>query len=372
MSVRDYSFGEVSELLAQRMDDLVVALGLKGHRQGGNFLPLNPTRADRNPGSFVISMGGQRAGRWDEYANDQYGDALDLVTLILFGDPGDRAARKHGMNWALRWLGLGNSEVMAGGTERLERARADAAERREKAEGDLAAMLAKKRRSAMSMWLGAQKLEPPGATGKSSPAWAYFNEARGLPLERLKRLPSAVKWTAGARHVESDRVVPAIVSGMFMPGGQLVAVHRIFLEPDGLSKIRSESAAKKIWPAGYRGAVIPISRGLSDLAVKAAAEAGCADDVYYCEGVEDGFTAALLAPEWRVFAVGASGNFEPQVPPDSTASVIVGRDNDPDPKVRRAVGEKIARFGAACRERGLPFFTTSARGVKDFNDMVRG
>lgn len=372
-TVQEYGFGDVSHLLSQRMDALVAALGLKGPSQGDLFTPLNPTRGDRHPGSFVITMGGNRAGRWDEYATGDYGDALDLVVYINFGRVNDREAKREAFRWAKRWLGLSDEPGrMMNGTAKLEMARRAAEETARKAEAEVAGQLAKKRRGAMAMWIGAKKLEPPGLTGKSSPAWAYFHECRNLPLEQMPRLPSAVKWTLAAKHVETDRLVPAIVSAMFLPDGTLAAVHRIFLEEDGLSKIKVDPGVpqKKIWPAGYLGAFIPISRGRSGVPVAEAAKNGEVDEIAYFEGVEDGFTAALLVPEWRVYAVATAKNFAHQDPPPCAGAIIAGVDNDPDKKVRQRIAGYVGQLRATAQARGLTLYETRAKGAKDFNDML--
>jgi hypothetical protein len=372
-AAQEYGFGDVSHMLGLRMRSLVDALGLKGATQGDLFMPLNPTRGDRHPGSFVITVGGSRAGRWDEYATGDYGDALDLVVYINFGRTDDREAKRQAFRWAKRWLGLSDEpERMANGTAKLEMARRAAEEMQAKAAGEIAGMVAKKRRGAMRMWLEAKKLAAPGPNEKSSPAWAYFNECRGFPMDKLARLPSAVKWTLAAKHVETDRLVPAIVSAMFLPDSTLAAVHRIFLEPDGLAKIDVPRGVpqKKIWPAGYLGAFVPLSRGRSGVPVAQAVANGEVDEIYYCEGVEDGFAAAILVPEWRVYAVGAARNFAFQDPPPCAGAVIVGRDNDPDKKVRAQVGRHIQALRETCAPRGLTVYETRAQGAKDFAEML--
>lgn len=362
---------EISDMLAGKIDRLCDALALSGAVIQGGLQALNPTRADRNPGSFVIMVSGNRQGRWDEYATGHYGDALDLVAYVSFGGwPITREGKAEALRWAKRWLGIGDSgRISAADSARMQRARAAMDEAKARAEGMALADQDRNRRRAQAMFLEAKPLEP------GLPGWTYLTEARGIDLERLERLPWAVRSHHGMRHVESDRVVPCLISALLFADGSFGGVHRIFLEPDGRSKLKVDPGipVKKIWPRGWHGATIPISRGKTKLAPRAAHEAGLSDECAFAEGVEDGFTLALLTPEWRVAVVGASANFAKIDPPVCAGAVIVARDNDRDRKVRAGVTAKVDVLREACEARSLSFFETwPDRGFKDFNDMLRG
>lgn len=373
----EISVREISTLLASQIQSLCASLGLKGHVIQGALVPRNPTRNDKNPGSFVINLTGQRQGKWDEYATGEFGDALDLVAYIHFGRV-DRVSQREAVIWAKRFLGIGDHRHMdPAHARKLAKAREAMEIATERAEGMALANRDKDRRRCQAMFLGAQTLEIPGRHERGSPGWVYFREVRGLALENLPRLPFAVRWHPAMRHVETDRMVPAITTAMFFPDGAIGAVHRTFLEPDGRGQLeeakRHGFATKKIWPKGWHGAVIPISRGETGLSPREAVKKGLTDENGFAEGVEDGFTVALLEPRWRVSAVGASANFAHVEPPPSARAVVAIRDRDPDRKVRAAVGKKVAELQAKAEARGLPFLESwPERGFKDFNDMIRG
>ncbi|MDO9452401.1 MAG: hypothetical protein Q7J29_06015 [Stagnimonas sp.] len=61
--------------------DAVLARWLPGGRLEGNeYVALNPTRDDRNLGSFKINI---KTGRWQDFATGQKGfDLVDLVAMI--------------------------------------------------------------------------------------------------------------------------------------------------------------------------------------------------------------------------------------------------------------------------------------------------
>lgn len=366
----EISVREISALLASQIQSLCASLGLKGHVIQGALVPRNPTRNDKNPGSFVINLSGARQGKWDEYATGEFGDALDLVAYIHFGRV-DAVSLREAVIWAKRFLGIGDHRHMdPAHARKLAKAKAAMEIATERAEGMALANRDKDRRRCQAMFLGAQPLEP------GTPGWRYLTEARGIALDRLARIPWAVRSHPGMRHVETDRTVPCLISAMLFEDGSFGAVHRIFLEPDGSSKLRVPDpamATKKIWPKGWHGAFIPISRGETGLSPREAVKKGLTDENAFAEGVEDAFTVALLTPEWRVSAVGASANFAHIEPPPSARAVVAIRDRDPNREVMAGVTRKVAELQAKAEARSLPFFESwPERGFKDFNDMIRG
>lgn len=63
----------------------------EGQRRGHEWMARNPTRADRQPGSFSINM---QTGRWADFATgDRGGDVVSLAAY-LFGLTQVEAARR--------------------------------------------------------------------------------------------------------------------------------------------------------------------------------------------------------------------------------------------------------------------------------------
>lgn len=367
----EISAREINRMLSDRIESLCDALALTGDRINGGLVPRNPTRADRNPGSFVIALQGQRQGRWDDYAVGHYGDALDLVAYVNFGHwPITREAKAEALRWSKRWLGIGDSgRISERDSARLQKAREAMDDAKAQAEALALNAQARDRRKAQAMFLNAQELAP------GTPGWRYLTEGRGIDLERLDRIPWAVRSCEAMRHVETDRELPCLISALLFPDGSFGAVHRIFLEPDGRSKLQVPVGipVKKIWPRGWQGAFIPISRGKTKLSPRLALEKGLTDECAYWEGVENALTAAVLIPEWRISAVGTGGNFAHVEPPACAAAVIAGRDNDRNRKTRNAVTAKVDQLRFKCEQRGINFFETwPPRGFKDVNDQLRG
>lgn len=372
----EISAAEIATMLADRIEGLCDALALTGHTINGGLVPLNPTRHDRKPGSFVITLQGNKRGRWEDYAVGHYGDALDLVVYCSFGGwPITREGKAEALRWAKRWLGIGDSgRIGPDDSKRLQAAKAAMDDQRAKAEGLALATQDRNRRSAQRMFLEAQPLAP------GLPGWVYLHEARGCDLELFQRLHGRLPWAVRShhamRHVETDQVVPCLISAMLLPDGTIVAVHRVFLEKGGLGKLKVDGPhipTKKIFPKGWHGAIIPISRGKTGLSPRIAAERGLTDECAYWEGVENAFSGALLAPEWRVSAVGSSANFAKVEPPACASVVIAGRDNDRDRKTRAGVTAMVDQLREKADARGGSFLETwPSRGFKDINDEMRG
>ena len=60
-----------------------------GHAQGREYVARNPTRADRNPGSFRINM---QSGKWADFATgDRGGDVVSLAAYLSGTGQGEAA-----------------------------------------------------------------------------------------------------------------------------------------------------------------------------------------------------------------------------------------------------------------------------------------
>jgi putative DNA primase/helicase len=94
MTPRRPTFEELNAAALARFDSIMGLLGLAGgKRQGHEYLPLNPRRADHKPGSFSINT---TTGAWADFADDARGG--DLVSLAAY-------IRHEGNGEAARWLG---------------------------------------------------------------------------------------------------------------------------------------------------------------------------------------------------------------------------------------------------------------------------
>nr|WP_249156777.1 toprim domain-containing protein [Bradyrhizobium diazoefficiens] len=159
--------------------------------------------------------------------------------------------------------------------------------------------------------------------------------------------------------------------------GQIRAIHQTWIKPDGSDKAAIVPApdgttqpARKVL-GEFAGLVIPLWRGEGHFSVKEAEKHGLLQTVILTEGVEDGLSAILAAPQHRVWAMISLSNMVNVAArlPACIDSVIVHRQNDWDK------ASAVAAF-----DRGMKALQATGRAIaevhatigKDLNDTLRG
>lgn len=361
------SITEIKALLQSRVLALAQELAPDGRRNGAYWMARNPTRADRHAGSFFVWIsGGAAVGAWKDMAGDSdaggadTGDVIDLIRYCKgLGPRGSKEATAEAIKWAKDWLGIAR---MPEGERRAIVQRQ--AERTAAVDADAVERAAKARKAAMATFIASKKAPFAG-----SPADRYL-ASRGIDVRRLGRMPGALGWLDASKHFETGTTWPVMVAGFTgdVDGQEtIVAVHRTFLAPDGSGKAPVEPQ-RKIWPA-FAGASIRLWRGGTRMSVDEAARHGIRETLVIAEGVEDGLTIALAAPELRVWAAGSLGNIARIVLPECVDEVVVLRDNDwGKPQAARAFAKAIDAL--VRQERKVR--VASATIGKDVNDQLRG
>lgn len=296
--------------------------------------------------SIAVHLRGPKAGVWGAWSAGQGGDALDLVAALeCDGD------KKRAVPWALAWLGLDGREP-----ERKQRTdRALAARHDEPPAADHKA-------AAFRIWLSAQP------SLKGTPAEAYL-AARGIELARLGRQPRALRFHPRLWNAESGRHWPALVAAI-IKGSEQVAVHRTWLTEDGK---KAPLADPKMTYGAYAGGLIPLWRGASGKPLKDALPG---ESMILSEGIEDGWSCAIAAPEFRVAAAVSLSNMGSVELPLAITTVLIAAQNDP------WWHEQQQRQHGAMRglDRAIRHFQKQGRNVrlirpsagKDVNDLLRG
>ena len=91
MTARRPDFERVASVARRDAPAVLRRLLPHGRLQGPEWVALNPTRADRRPGSFRVNV---RTGRWADFATgDKGGDPISLAAY-LFGLSQGEAARR--------------------------------------------------------------------------------------------------------------------------------------------------------------------------------------------------------------------------------------------------------------------------------------
>lgn len=330
----------------------------------GEWWTLNPGRADKSVGSFVVRVSGPKAGTWADYATGDHGDLLDLIRLRLNCD------LKTAMDEARRYLGL--SDATQETRAATARAVALAEQRRRTAEQEAAEARDRRARAAQAIWLDAQ----PSLRG--TPAEAYLRDRRGIDLARLGAQPRALRFAPALpyRHMdpETGEVIegrfPAILAAISAPDRPFCAVHRTWLAegPDGWDKAPVPTPKKVL--GDYAGGSIRLWRGVLADGRRAPPldRVPPGSRVYLTEGLEDGLTVALLAPEARVLVTISLSNLGAVVLPANVAEVVLVADRDENDAARAALARAIDTHAAAGRSVRV---WQNRTGGKDINDAWR-
>lgn len=318
-----------------------------GWRAGKYWMAANPGRADKHTGSFWVNLSGA-TGTWKDAASGDKGDVIGLIMLA------ERLEFRPALDWARDWLGRDRLKP-----ENVVRARQQQAAASAHHDAHEAEILAHKRKQAMAMWLkGTDRLA-------ATPVETYLR-TRGIELAALARPPRAIRFAA-RKHRETGRFLPAMLACMTGPDETLWAVHCTFLAEDGSGKA-DVVPVRKMWPS-FKGAAIRLARGETGLIPSQAVKQGLLDTLCLCEGVEDGLSIALAAPELRVWAAGSLGNLQHIRLPDCCCEVIVAADNDwGKPQAERQLQQALAALEA----QGRPVRVARSPIGKDANDALRG
>ena len=345
------SIAEIVEGLANAAADLAMELLPGGRREGREW--VCPSASSPFGCSVGVHLHHPRAGLWCAWASGVAGDALDLVAQVKFS--GDPNPKSEALKWAKEWLRLPVREAQA---SRRRDGGNLAPPRTARALGEEATSRAKQ---AKALWLGCEpRLGWEAQT---------YLRSRAVDLTRLGRQPRALRWHPRLWHPPSREHWPAIVAAV-MRAGELVAAHRTWLRRDGAGKAPVENP--KMTRGGYLGGCIPLWRGASKKPLKDAVEG---ETVLISEGIEDGLTAAIAAPEYRVLCALSLMNLGAIELPAAIRHVVILGQNDPWWSDKAGLAHGAARG----LDRAVRRFQSQGRTVrlartetgKDINDLVR-
>jgi Toprim domain len=313
------SVHDLAVMLADQIDALVPELFPAACRSGGYWQVGN---VDGDAGrSLYVHRDGVKAGRWTDAATGQFGDPLDLVNAALFAGQDRRAA----FAWVRAWLGLDRARPGPAVAPRESRPR-----RLQDADDEAAINLAQ------TIWRAAQPA--PGTKADT------YLRGRAICCP----LPPTLRFAPALRHFPTGAWLPALLAAISGPDGQVTAVQRIYLRPDGLGK------------AG----VSEPKRSLGRMRHGACRLAPAERELGLAEGVETGFSAMELhgIPVWAA----CGSRMDAIAIPDAVERLVIFADN--------------GRAGAQAAERAATQHARPGRAVeikpppppyKDWNDVAK-
>jgi hypothetical protein len=337
---------ELARMLAAQALRLAAELLPNGRREGDEW---RVGSIHGEPGrSMAVHLTGPKAGVWCDFASGQAGDALGLVSAVLFN--GDV---RQAMAWARRWLGLGHD---APRTTPAERQAAD-----ERREAEAAREAEARRRAAVRLFLDGHECIA------NTPAGDYL-AARGINLAELGRQPRCLRFHPSAWCAEAGTRLPALLAAITDADGRHVATHRTWLARDasgawGKAPLRDPKKTL----GSYAGGCIRLWRGATG---RSLSDAQPGETVAIAEGIETALSVAVACPELRVLAAVSLANMGRLILPPQITTVTLCADDDGDNQAAAELltraAERFAREGRAVRIARPP------QGHKDMNDALTG
>lgn len=356
--MEDIKIDEISNALRADVLSLCHAIGLQGKVEHNDFVAYNPTRNDKNLGSFRICIRGAKQGVWCEFASNERGDPIDLINYCLFNN----SSNKHeAIEWAKSFLGIGTGRVTLKQIRKRAEEQCRACEEQQKAENE------NFRRYAGKIFWQAQP------SIKDTPAELYF-KARGIDFNVLKKQPHSIRFAPECffeRHKSTGLklYMPAIVTAIHNANNEFVGVHRTFLEQvNGVWRRKT----KKVL-GSFAGGAIRLWRGKTAAPIGKLNTLKNLDEIdetlIICEGIEDGLSIAMACPEYRIWTSISVSNLQNIEIPKGINQVIIAGDVDGD----EAIATKQVNLAAENFMRaGKIVKIARPQNAHDFNDELTG
>lgn len=339
MSAALISIGQINEMLADRLEELLPAL-IGGRAVKGEWIAQS-TRDGGIGDSLSVALRGAKRGQWYHHAAGVGGDPLGLVNYCRFGNADMKAAFK----WSRDFLG-GTIEPETEKARELRLQRAAGLRRKEEREE------AARRGSARWHFL----FDPETVAGwRGTPAWHYLNNRTAGMLDKLGHVPGCIRFHPALFNAQltMDRnrpvKLPAMIAAIVNAQGDMIALHRTWLVKrgagdDSWDRLRADDASQtsdkkelkgKKALASYRGGTIRLWAGrrinMDTGEVKLGVQwprLGPGSSIMLCEGIETGLSLALAMPERRIVTTVSVDGFADVVLPPCFARVTIAADRD--------------------------------------------
>ncbi|MCP3730412.1 CHC2 zinc finger domain-containing protein [Sphingomonas sp. MG17] len=268
---------------------------------------LCPFHAEKRDGAFMVN---DDKGIFQCFACGKGGDVFDYLKLRLglsFMDALKELAEGAGIDFS---SAAAKPELDGAAERRKRQSRADAA---------------KRRADARDMWLTAHP-------GLGSPAQLYLEE-RGIDFAGLGHFPGSIRFRPDCYNGEVKAHLPAMVTSIVSLSGDFMAVHRTWLTQQRGSWIKAPldkakmvlgdfyTGSMSIWKGGQRKSLQDVAPGTR---------------IAISEGIEDGLSAAMNAPDLYVRAAVSLDNSGNVALPPQAGDVILICQRDKEDRERRA------------------------------------
>lgn len=302
----------------------VIGSDVKLRKVGRELTGLCPFHAEKRDGAFMVNDDKQI---FKCFACGKGGDLFDYVRLrkgITFFD----ALKEFEAGAGIDWRDAKAKPELDGAAERRKRKQRDDAERR--------------RRDAWDMWQTAFE-------GKGRAPQDYL-EGRGIDFDGLGHFPGSIRFRERCYNVEAKCDLPAMVTAIVSLNGRFLAVHRTWLMQERGSWKKAPLEKPKMVLGDFITGSIPLWKGESR---KSLQDVKPGTSIVLSEGIEDGLSAVMNAPELHVRAAISLGNMGNVALPPQAGDLILACQRDKEDRERRAAQCRVLAqkaFGDAAAE----------------------
>ncbi len=347
---RQLTVDELKELAHGQVRTLCQHLLPNGRENGGYWETSGVSDFKTGKYSLKVNLKGPTRGLWTDFAAakgsaERGGNMIQLAALVRFGGNFGEAIK-----WTRSFLGFDNLDPAR---LKTEVARATRAAKRAGEDARTKAELS--RRKAQQLYLSAVPI--PDTIAET------YLISRGIDLRaRQMKAPGSLRFHPKAYCSETGGKLPALVAQIIGLDGLHRGTHRTFLQADGSGKA-SLVEAKKSW-GKYLGGYIQLWKGEHRCPLRSL-PAGT--PIHVSEGIEDGLSAALLRPQWRVIAAVSLANLGAlELPPGCPVHILGQRDEK-----QQAIDAFEKAVADLQSKNHSVFLLYPPDGVKDWNDALR-
>ncbi len=295
-------------------------------------------------GSLCVNLAGSKAGFWKNHETGEGGKGLISLYMAIYNVDFKTALKELADK-----AGLGNQEF---------RVRNDKPKIQKHDLKEEQALLNKRIHYARQQY---EKTLPL----KGTLAEKYLREFRGITGE----LPSSFRFSPGIKHLDTQKLTPALVAPIHNKNNQITAIVRIFLNADG-SKLRETFINQK---GEVQKATDKANLGVSgDGAV--IVQKGLSETVWVAEGIETALSVAKATPGDTVMASLSISQLKNMPVANTIQTVVICADNDPpSAQGKKNISDAVSHYLSLGKEVFVVMPPAVPAGVKkyDFNDLLK-
>lgn len=295
-------------------------------------------------GSLCVNLAGAKAGLWKNHETGESGKGFISLYMAIHSVDFKTALKELGYR-----VGLGNQAF----TDRDYKHKDP--ERDLKAEQ---AQLNKRINYARQQYRNTLPL-------KGTLAEKYLREFRGITGE----LPSNFRFSPGIKHLDTQKLTPALVAPIHNKDNKMTAIVRIFLNADG-SKL---SDTYKNQDGELKKATDKANLGVSGNGA-VIVQKGSSRTVWIAEGVETALSVAKAMPDHTVMASLSIAQFKNMPLRDTIQTVVICADNDPpSSQGKKNISDAVSHYLSLGKQVFVTMPPDIPEGTKkyDFNDLLK-